>query len=201
MGAMLQGLTKLGQDTGCTIALLHHFRKGGAVDEDNPASLDELAQSGVAEWARQWLLLQRRVAYQGDGNHALWMRCGGSAGHASLWGVTIDEGQLDPETFTGRRWELTVNPAAEARQEAEREKENRKAAEQERRESEHRERLLQALRAAPEGDTERQLARATRLNPDNFGRAISALVQEGRAVRCEVVKSGRKYEGFKPTGR
>ena len=72
MGSMLQGLTKLGQDTGCTIALLHHFRKGGQPDEDNPAGLEELAQSGVAEWARQWLLLQRRVSYQGDGSHLLW---------------------------------------------------------------------------------------------------------------------------------
>ena len=50
MGAMLQGLTKLGQDTGCTVVLLHHFRKGGQPDEENPAGLEELSQSGVAEW-------------------------------------------------------------------------------------------------------------------------------------------------------
>ena len=31
-----------------------------------------------------------------------------SAGHSSLWGVAIDEGQLDPDTFTGRKWEVTV---------------------------------------------------------------------------------------------
>ena len=49
MGSLLQGLTRLGQRTNCTIALLHHFRKGGQPDEDNPAGLEELAQSGVAE--------------------------------------------------------------------------------------------------------------------------------------------------------
>ena len=87
MGSLLQGLTRLGQRTGCTIILLHHFRKGGQSDETNPAGLEELAQSGVAEWARQWLLLQRRCPYQSDGNHSLWMRCGGSAGHSSLWGA------------------------------------------------------------------------------------------------------------------
>ena len=101
MGSLLQGLTKLGQRTNCTIILLHHFRKGGQADDENPAGLEELAQSGVAEWARQWLLLQRRVAYQNDGKHSLWMRCGGSAGHSSLWGVSIDEGTIDPEH--GRR--------------------------------------------------------------------------------------------------
>ncbi len=75
MDAALQGLTKLGQDTACTVALVHHFRKGGQADDENPAGLEELAQSGVGEWARQWLLLQRRTAYQGDGEHRLWMRC------------------------------------------------------------------------------------------------------------------------------
>ncbi len=201
MGSLLQGLTRLGQQTGCTIILLHHFRKTGQSDDDNPASLEELAQSGVAEWARQWLLLQRRVSYQGDGQHPLWLRCGGSAGHSSLWGVTIDEGIIDPDTFSGRKWEAAVSPAADAREEAQRDKANRKAAEQEQREGEHRERLLVVLRQTPGGDTERALSRAAGLNPENFGRAVFSLLQEGRAARCEVVKTGRNYDGFRPTGR
>jgi replicative DNA helicase len=201
MGSMLQGLTELGQRTGCTVSLAHHFRKGGQPDEDNPAGLEELAQSGVAEWARQWFLLQRRCPYQADGVHTLWMRCGGSAGHASLWGVRIDEGLIDPDTFQGRKWEVTVAPAADARAEAQRDRENREAAELEKRDAEHGERLLTVLRQTPEGDTERALSRAAHLNPDNFGRAMFALLQEGRAARCEVVKSGRKYDGCRPTGR
>jgi replicative DNA helicase len=201
MGSMLQGLTKLAGDTGCTIVLLHHFRKGGQPDEANPAGLEELAQSGVAEWARQWILLQRRVPFGGDGKHALWMRVGGSAGHSSLWGVNIDEGQLDPDTFSGRTWDVSVSPAADAREQTKRDREQRKAAEQEAREGEHRERLLTVLRQTPEGDTERALSRAARLNPESFGRAVFALVQEGRAARCQVSKTGRNYEGFRPTGR
>jgi hypothetical protein len=201
MGSMLQGLTKLGQEVGCTIILLHHFRKGGQADDENPAGLEELAQSGVAEWARQWLLLQRRVPYQGDGQHLLWLRCGGSAGHSSLWGLTIQEGLIDPDTFTGRRWEVAIAPAADARAEAKQDRENRKAAEQEKREGEYRERLLQVLRATPDGDTERALSRGAHLNPEQFGRAIFALVQEGRAVRCKVTKNGVTYDGFKPTGK
>ena len=201
MGALLQGLTKLGQDTGCTVVLLHHFRKGGQPDEENPAGLDELSQSGIAEWARQWLLLQRRTAYQADGVHNLWMRCGGSAGHSSLWGVTIDEGIIDPETFAGRKWEATTSPAADARAQAEHDREQRKAAEQEKREGEHRERLLGAFKGCPDGETERALSVAAGLNSKTFRRALSVLLQEGRAERCEVVKTGRTYEGFRPTGR
>ncbi len=201
MGSLLQGLTRLGQRTACTVILLHHFRKGGQADDANPAGLEELAQSGVAEWARQWLLLQRRVPYQNDGNHALWMRCGGSAGHSSLWGVNIDEGTIDPDTGDGRRWEVTVSPAADARQEAQQDRENRRAAEQEQREGEHRERLLSALRANPEGDTAKGLREASGLNTANFGRAIACLVQEGRAKRCEITKRGTPYDAYKPTGK
>jgi replicative DNA helicase len=201
MGSMLQGLTRLGQQTGCTIILLHHFRKGGQPDDENPAGLEELAQSGVAEWARQWLLLQRRTPYQADGVHHLWLRCGGSAGHSSLWGVTIDEGMIDPDTFEGRTWGVTVNPAGDARAEAQRDKENRKAAEQERREGEHRERLLTALRCCPDGDTAKGLREASGLNSSAFGKAITCLLQEGRAKPHQITKNGAKYDGFRATGK
>jgi len=201
MGSMLQGLTKLGQDTGCTLALNHHFRKGGQPDDENPCGLEELAQSGVAEWARQWLLLQRRVPYQGDGQHLLWLRCGGSAGHSSLWGLTIDEGTLNPDTFSGRTWQVNVAPAADAREETKRDRENRKAAEQERRDGEHRAKVLRVLRTFAGGNTERALAKAADVNPTIFGRTIFALLQEDRAVQCEVTKNGVTYEGWKPTGK
>lgn len=201
MGAAYGELTALGRETGCTIILLHHFRKSGVVDEENPCSLEELALAGAAEWARQWILLQRRIPYQADGVHSLWARCGGSAGHASLWGLTVDEGLIDPDTFSGRRWDVTVTQASDARQEARRDRELRKAADQERREAEQRDGLLTVLRKFPTGETQRVLSAAARLNASNFGRAITALLQEGRAEQCQVLKKGATYEGFKSTGK
>lgn len=198
MGAVLQPITEWAMAAGITLVVLHHFRKSGQVDDENPCSLEELSQSGAAEWARQWILLQRRVPYQGDGQHLLWMRCGGSAGHSSLWGLTIDEGQLDPDTFTGRTWEVTVAPAGEARAEAEHERAARKAAEQERRDGEHCDRLLDVLRTVPEGDTARVLREVAGLNTTSFAKTISILIQEGRAARCQVVKTRGTYDGFKP---
>jgi len=82
MGPLLKPLSDLAADTGVTPIVLHHFRKTGQPGESEPAGLEELSQSGVAEWARQWILLQRREPYNGDGTHALWLRTGGSAGHA-----------------------------------------------------------------------------------------------------------------------
>ena len=101
MGSMLQGLTKLGQDTGCTIVLLHHFRKGGQADDENPAGLEELAQSGVAEWARQWILLQRRVRVPGRRQPSPMVAVRRFRRACSLWGVSIDEGLIDPDTLHG----------------------------------------------------------------------------------------------------
>lgn len=201
MGTVLQPLTQLGQDTGCTFILIHHFRKNSQVDESEPAGLEELTQSGVAEWARQWILLQRISPYQADGHHEIWMRAGGSAGHASLWALNIKEGILDPDTFTGRTWEVAVQPAADARAEIKREKETRRAADLEKREGEYRDRLLTALRKTPDGDTARGLRPAARLNNDSFNRAISALIQEGRAEPCEITKNKRKFDGYRPTGK
>ena len=117
--------------------------------------------------------------------------------------MNIDEGQLDPDTFEGRKWEVSVSPAADARAEAKADKEDRKAAEEEKRHAQQRERLLAVLRTFPNGETERELSRQARpkLNPADFQRAILALLQEGRAARCEVVKNGRPERGYKPTGK
>ena len=179
MGTVLQPLAELGQDTGCTFILLHHFRKNSQADDTEPAGLEELAQSGVAEWARQWILLQRRSPYQADGHHELWMRAGGSAGHAGLWALDIAEGILDPDTFTGRKWDVVVKPVGDARDEAKRERETRKAADMEKRENEQRDRLKAILARFPKGETERALRTASRLNLDNFSRAVLCLEHDG----------------------
>lgn len=110
MGAALLPITEIGQRLGCTIVTLHHYRKTGADDNSNPCQLDDLSQSGIAEWARQWILLQRREHYKDDGTHKLWIRMGGSAGHASLWGLDIDEGKTIDNT---RRWQMSLFSQAE----------------------------------------------------------------------------------------
>ena len=131
MGSILEPLTALMQSTGITIILLHHFRKTGFVDDTEPAGIEEFSMSGIAEWCRQWILLQRRSPYQSDGRHELWMRTGGSAGHSGLWALDVDEGTSD-----ARKWEVSVQPVSDARAEAKRAKDQRKAEEMEAKESE-----------------------------------------------------------------
>ncbi len=196
MGAILQPLSAFAQEAGVTLVVLHHFRKSGQADDAEPAGLEELTQSGAAEWARQWILLQRRTPYQGDGRHSLWARTGGSAGHAGLWALNINEGVFAPDA-PERRWEVEVKPVSDAREQAKREKADRKAAEVEQTEAEHVDRLRQALCDNPDGLTEKRLRTLTRLNVANLDRALLSLEKTGRLEPCKVQTSGGSFDGWR----
>lgn len=115
VGQFLFLLTELGQETGCTIVICHHTKKG-KVDPFSPPELEDISWAGFQEWARQWLLISRRERFDPEsaGEHRLWLNIGGSAGHSSLWALDITEGRRkDPG---GRKWEVSIISAADARE-------------------------------------------------------------------------------------
>lgn len=94
---------------GATPLLVHHAVKRAGVRGDGPLGLDDLAFTGIGEFARQWLLVSRRGDYQpGSGEHALTLAAGGSAGHSGCWRVDVSEGSPGPG-LTGRRWDVRVS--------------------------------------------------------------------------------------------
>jgi len=111
MGQVLQPILKRFCNAGITPVLLHHFRKAGSKDFGEEPELLDFSQSGVAEAARQWILLKRRSTYRADGNHELWFTYGGSAGHQGAGVLDVHNGtqrtgiKWSPKFYTHAEWD------------------------------------------------------------------------------------------------
>jgi replicative DNA helicase len=117
VGPLLWRAARACLDAGATPLVLHHATKAAAKRPGDPSGaldLDDLAFAGVAEFARQWVLLSRREPFRPEvGRHRLVLATGGSAGHAGRWDLTVEEGVLGKD-FAGRTWQVTVEEATEA---------------------------------------------------------------------------------------
>lgn len=198
MGPLLRELSFIGQETGCTLGVIHHTTKRLERPGEAP-TLEDLSMAGVAEWARQWILPGRREKYQdGSGIHKLWMRVGGSAGHSGLYCVDVDEGKLKDD-FSGRQWNVTVASAAEARQDAEQQKVAAKESQRAAKLTADMGKVKTALASVPAGETLKWVREETGLNTDRANAAISSLLLNEAIERCDIFKTNRKapYEGFK----
>ncbi|HEV8000530.1 MAG TPA: AAA family ATPase, partial [Planctomycetaceae bacterium] len=73
MGTLLRPLAEICHETGCTVLVVHHCKRS-RLAPSGPATLDDIAWSGFAEFSAQWLLLSRRRQFDPDlGRHELWL--------------------------------------------------------------------------------------------------------------------------------
>ncbi|EAQ78721.1 AAA family ATPase [Blastopirellula marina] len=100
--AQLRDLVRCCMDAGATPILCCQSCKA-----IKSGTLEGTGVTDHLDFARQWMLVQRRQNYlPGSGQHRLRLTLGGNAGQGGEWGVDINEGRL--EDPTGRRWNVTL---------------------------------------------------------------------------------------------
>jgi len=195
-GKILGNLNRLCVRAGCTPVFVHHTKRNTGRDPFGPPELLDLSWAGFSEFARGWILLGRRQAYNPDepGEHRLWLSIGGRAGNSSLHALDVHEGRLcDPG---GRRWETEVKTPAEAREAAEGRREASKAAKAEARLEADRKSVVQTFTKL--GAEMKTTARdATPIGHRRFDVAFASLVEDGSLVPAKVKRSnGQSYDGW-----
>jgi len=188
MGPLLAAITEVCRQAGADVILCHHFIKRPA-DPFGVPELEDMSGAGVAEFARQWVLIGRRERYEpGTGLHKLWLNVGGSAGFSSCWSVDVDEGVL-ADDFSGKKWEATVEGAAAAILGKKVQAETKREEQQASRRKDDETKVLQAidyLTAAGQPYSSTRVRDKAVLNGDKFRQAVERLVAEGLIERCDV---------------
>lgn len=195
VGGYLRKLAEVCDQCGATLIVIHHIRKTGIDNRHDPPELSHISWSGTAEWARSWILLNRRKEYvPGTGEHKLWMVTGGSAGHSGLHALNVFEGVGDHRT-----WQVEMLSADEVRQ-TDQDAKGKAKVEAEQAKIETAKRALVAVMVKfKEGETARTIKEAAGVSGTIAKLAFAALVQDGTIAPCEITKPNRKmpYEGFR----
>lgn len=201
VGKKLAELTDIMHETGCSIGIVHHNKKNSGGDQYAVPELEQIAWSGFQEWARQWILLGRREAYDPEaaGSHKLWLSVGGSAGHSGLWALDIEEGSRKDQG--GRRWAVSVETAStaiaatiEQREEAKVSRAEEKSAA---RITADAAKLLKVYQRFPQGDTAKFIRESAGLNPPRFAQANLKLVDDKLIEACRIKKHNREEDAFR----
>ena len=116
VGSVLEMLGSVHERTGCTTLLVHHVKKVARAQRFDSPLMSDLSGAGFAEWARQWILIGRRAAYEHDGHHQLSLEVGGSAGHGVSSSLDVYEGLINGgkvSALEGRVWKPLILEAGE----------------------------------------------------------------------------------------
>ena len=191
VGAVLQNLTTLQADTGCTPILAAHFRMHmlpGVMP-----SLEHIAGAGFGQWARQWVLLNRREAFSDEnpGSHKLLFAFGGSAGHCGAYGLDIEEGYIQ----AGRVWKVSVSKLSEIREQRQADADDRRRTQEQRTHENHRVAILRVLKRFKDGESMSSVRDLTGISGRYFRPVWEDLISSQEIEPCEFSKGKPKKDG------
>jgi hypothetical protein len=177
MGPLLQAANKTCDELGCTLVLIHHTRKA---DRTSPLQLQDLAYSGVQQFARQWALVNRQEPFDAaTGQSSLWMSVGGASGHAGCYDVAIDEGTLQGGNLLSRKWEVKAQSRTSMIAESQTQRQN----DQQEKFQKDWEKIYKFLyQHVRDGETRRQIGIHTDITPQRVKKIVDAKVASRELV-------------------
>ena len=204
IGPLLMRVAKVCQEIGATLILVHHSTKPAGMvrmQAGEPLELEDLAYAGFQEFARQWVLINRRQKYEpGSGKHCLWLNIGGSAGQSGCWGVDVNEGAL-ADDFSSRNWSVQVQTMDAVIKQAAQSQKQKKDADKEAKEEDVKRKVLQVLSGLDGGETTTRIAKLAGIDTRWVTPALSDLASERRVVVCDIIKGAgrgnKSYSGFR----
>ena len=171
-GGQLSAISLLCQIHGATIIIAHHNSKSSNVLGRTP-DLDDLSWSGFAEFARQWILVSRKKAYDPmTGDQHIKMVVGGSYGHGGEYDIHIQEG-----VFPDRRWDIEMMDLGGIVGQA------AKKSLVDRNEGRRR-RVLDVLAQSPGPVSKTQIVKLSGVNNHHVSTIVNALVSERIVEEC-----------------
>lgn len=197
-GVLLRNISELCQRQSITLILAHHAKRHIGRDPHAAPELDDIAWAGFSEFARQWLLIGRRESYEaGSGDHRLWLSVGGSAGHGGLYAVDVAEGTK--QDIGGRRYEVAVQSASEARKDAAEREHEAKAEKRAVQVEADRKAICNAMATLEDNQgTKSDIRTASGLGTPRFNPALASLIQDKSVTPTMITKgNNREYEGYK----
>jgi len=195
MGTALMPLTDLVTQTECTVLLVNHNRKNVA-NKFAPPELEDISQSGFAEWSRFWLLLGPRREWSEERcEHWLWLRTGGSSGHSGLWHLGVLEGRYnDPG---GRVWDVNVCSATEGRRNEQESRGREKKQKEHEQSNANKNAIVEALYGLTgRRETARQIRELSGINSRYMATTLAELVRDSIITPCKITKNGKQFDGF-----
>ncbi len=196
MGELLRSVNTVCTETGCTLILVHHTTKHYGLmagrDKHAPLEREDLHGAGMAEWPRQWLLVNRREEYRHDGDHALHLTVGGSAGHSGHYALDISEGRFDSATMSLEKWDVSVSAGIDIRKEQQETKESEKIQADLDKITEKKQKILSVLNKHPGGLARSKLQRTSGVDYKYFDQPFSELLEDFTIEPCEITVSNKK---------
>lgn len=181
-GAELDIIADICLGAGATPIVCHHL-KSKRLYQFGPADLDDLTQSGAAEFYRGWILVNRSERYKvGSGVHRLWMTAGNCSDEGSAWKIIIDERRNDSE----RTYQPFTEHAAHAVDKPESKEDQ----------TENLDKIREALADEPEGLTVNGVCEVAKVHHRLADFLLKQLVETGevRQVGGGVSKGWKRYK-------